>query len=174
MAEPEPIDWRAALALLANADTRAVFAEVAAAPVPSGAAHHRALERLLAAGLLEPAPDGRPVVAEDRFRATLRWAATPTLTGVERFLTSAGRIVDYPSRQRDRLELLQLVARRCLREDEDLSERELGERLERFSADVATLRRYLVDAGFLDRSPDGRSYRLAAATPAIPDGPDPA
>lgn len=161
----EPVDWRAVLALLANADTRAVFAEVAAASPPSGAARGRALARLEAAGLLGRDVGGAPVVAEDRLRATLAQAATTSPSGPERFLSRGGRIVGYPSRRRDRLAVLQLVAGRCLDAGEELGEPQLGERLAEFTDDVATLRRYLVDAGLLERSPDGRRYGLAQ-TPA--------
>ncbi len=170
MVHTETIDWRAAFALLANADSRAVFAEVAGGTVPSGASHDRALARLLAAGLLEEGPDGRPVVAEARLRATLQRAAPPPASGAERFLSRDGRILDYPSRERDRRELLSVVAGRAVGPDEDLSERQFGERLARMTDDVATLRRYLVDAGAISRSPDGRSYRLAAFEEEAPEG----
>jgi len=165
MAGAEPIDWRALFALLANAETRGVFAEVASGGLPTGTAHVRALGRLVAAGLVEPGPDGRPVVAEARLRATLRVAAPEPVLGVERFLSSEGRIIDYPSRSGERRELLALLATRAVDPEEHLPESELGERLARFTHDVATLRRYLVDAGLLDRSPDGRSYRLAPGSP---------
>ncbi|MCA0294954.1 MAG: DUF2087 domain-containing protein [Actinobacteria bacterium] len=161
MAASEPIEVRAVLALLANADTRAVFAEVVAADVPAGEARERALRKLLAAGLLETGPDGRPVVAEGRLRATLTQSAPPPVVGAERFLSRAGRILDYPARRADREELLALVLARSVQAGEELNEKELGARLGRHTDDVATLRRYLVDAGLLRRSPDGRSYRLA-------------
>ncbi|MCA0305923.1 MAG: DUF2087 domain-containing protein [Actinobacteria bacterium] len=167
----EPLDWRAALALLANADTRAVFAQVAAAPVAPGAARDRALKRLLAAGLLEAAADG-PVVAEGRLRATLGRAAAPPASGPERFLSRDGRIQDYPSRATDRRALLEYLVARALEPEEELSEPELGERLVRRTDDVATLRRYLVDAGLLERSPDGRRYRRVPGVPP-PAGQEP-
>jgi hypothetical protein len=170
MAETQPIDWRAVLALLANPDTRAAFAEVVAPEPLSSAARARAVQRLVSAGLLEPGPDGRPVVAEARLRAALREAAAPPVTGPERFLTAGGRILDYPSRWSDREDVLRLVVSRTLDAGEELTEGELGERLGRFSDDVATLRRYLVDARLLERSPDGRSYRLAAEERVREDG----
>ncbi len=163
MAASEPLDCRAVLALLANADTRAVFAEAASGDAPSGEAHARALAKLIAAGLLEEGPAGRVVVSTGRLRATLRQAAPAPVSGVERFLSRSGRIRDYPSRRDDRLELLTLVVSRSLDAEEELSEKELGARLRAFTDDVATLRRYLVDAGLLHRSPDGTSYRRARA-----------
>lgn len=170
MAGTQPLDWRAVLALLANPDTRAAFAEVVA-PEPLPAAQRaRAVQRLVAAGLLEPGPDGRPVVAEARLRAALRAAAPPPVTGPERFLSAAGRIVDYPSRWSDREQVLQLVVSRTVDIGEELTEGELGERLLRVGDDVATLRRYLVDARLLERSPDGRSYRRAGEDGPRDDG----
>lgn len=168
MAGSEPIDWRAVFALLANAETRSAFAEVIDGRLPSGAANRRALGRLVAAGLAEEGPDGRPIVAEDRLRATLKAVAPAPATGVERFLTREGRIIGYPSRWSDRRELLALVLARTMGPDEHLTEAQLGERLAGFTEDVATLRRYLVDAGLLSRSPDGRSYRLATADETPP------
>ncbi len=161
MGASEPIDWRAALALLAAADTRAVFAEAAAGPVPSGDAHARALAKLLASGLLEEGPGGRPVVAATRLRATLKRAAPAPASGIERFLSPSGKILDYPARRDNRVELLALVLSRSLDEGDELTEKELGARLKRYTDDVATLRRYLVDAGLLHRSPDGSHYRSA-------------
>jgi hypothetical protein len=141
VAGSEPIDWRAVFALLANAETRSAFAEVIDGRLPSG---------------------------EDRLRATLKAVAPAPATGVERFLTREGRIIGYPSRWSDRRELLALVLARTMGPDEHLTEAQLGERLAGFTEDVATLRRYLVDAGLLARSPDGRSYRLATADETPP------
>jgi hypothetical protein len=169
MAASEPLDWRAALALLANPDTRAVFAEAAAADVPTGDAHARALGKLIASGLLEEGPDGRPVVAAGRIRATLKQAAPSPASGVERFLSRSGRIIDYPARWNDRVDLLALVLSRSVDAGEELSEKQLGARLRKHTDDVATLRRYLVDAGLLHRSPDGSSYRRAQPREIVTD-----
>ena len=159
MSGTEPLEWRAVIALLANARTRTAFAEVVGGAAPSGPEGERALARLTATGLVEEDAQGRLVVAEDRLRATLKAAAPEPASGAERFLTRDGRIADYPSRWSDRYLLLQLLAGRLLGPEEDLTEEQLGERLDRVTDDGATLRRYLVDAGLLSRSPDGRSYR---------------
>ncbi len=157
----EPLDWRAVLALLANADTRAALAELAVTTPLSARTRDLALGKLAAAGLVESGPDGNPRVAEARLRATLRQSAPPPVTGTERFLSRDGRITDYPARAADRAALLELIAAGAVRPGESLPERELGERLSRFTDDVATLRRYLVDAGLLTRLGDGSGYRLA-------------
>lgn len=169
----EPLDWRAVFALLANPDTRTVFAEASGELSLTGVARERALAKLVAAGLLEKGPDGRVAVSEARLRASLSQAAPARASGAERFLSRDGRLLDYPSRWSDRLALLGLIAERCVGPQESLTERQLGERLARVADDVATLRRYLVDAGALDRSPDGRSYRRAAAGTGDPGTGDP-
>ncbi len=162
MTDPaEPLDWRSVLALLANADTRSALAELSAPVSLTTRSRQLALAKLAAAGLVESDPDGHPRVAEARLRATLRDSAPPSLTGPERFLSRDGRLADYPARAADRTALLELIVMRVVSAGESLPERELGERLARYTDDVATLRRYLVDAGLLSRLGDGSGYRLA-------------
>lgn len=156
----DPLEWRAVLAALANADTRSVFAEVVGVSELSMRSRERVMARLVASGLVELADDGRPVVAEDRLRASLRQSASPRAVGAERFLARDGRIIDYPARTADREDVLRLVASRALVPGESLTEQQLGGRLRVFTDDVATLRRYLVEAGLISRLPDGTSYRL--------------
>lgn len=161
MSDPaEPLDWRAVLALLANPETRAALAELSTGTKLTARTRAAALAKLAAAGLVEAAADGSPVVAEGRLRATLRQSASPSVKGPERFLSREGRLTDYPARSADRTALLELVVARVLAPGESLSERDLGERLAGFTDDVATLRRYLVDAGLLSRLGDGSGYRL--------------
>ena len=162
MTDPgDPLDWRAVLALLANTDTRTALAELADTAVLTARTRQAALAKLAAAGLVEPDPHGHLRVSEDRLRATLRQSAPPPLAGPERFLSRDGRITDYPARTADRNALLELIAARAVAPGESLPERELGERLARFTDDVATLRRYLVDANLLSRLGDGSGYELA-------------
>lgn len=116
----------------------------------------RDLAALLRAGL----------VVEESGRLHVRDAFTPLLaaqpasvaSGPERFLVK-GRLVTWPRRQSDRLELLAFVAERTVGEGEELTEREFTERLAAISDDPAAVRRYLVDAGVVVRDPDGSRYR---------------
>ncbi|GHF09610.1 DUF2087 domain-containing protein [Pseudolysinimonas yzui] len=80
---------------------------------------------------------------------------------VRRFLVRGEDTIDrYPRRQTDRRMLLQWIADRTFPPGEPaLTESEVNGRLYRYSEDVAVLRRYLVDAGMLDRSSDGTAYR---------------
>ena len=156
-------DWRRMLAALANADTRAAFARVTLGlPPEAGARGARALAALAAAGLVADV-DGVPVVSEEGIRAALAAGGRARPTGVERFLSADGRIDRYPSGQSDREELLRWVAARVLSAGEVVGEREVTDRLARFSGDPAALRRYLVDAGLLERTRSGSEYALAAA-----------
>jgi hypothetical protein len=74
----------------------------------------------------------------------------------------------FPRRQRDRLILLHALSR-WFREDEHLSEKDATQRIESFllvngthlDLDAVTLRRALVDEGFVDRDPAGRDYRAS-------------
>jgi hypothetical protein len=71
-----------------------------------------------------------------------------------------------PRRQRDRWILLHAIAS-TFREDERLTEKAATERIQdfllarapRLETDAVTLRRALVDEGFVDRDPAGRDYR---------------
>lgn len=159
MADP---DWRRMLAALANADTRAAFARVTLRLPPAADAREaRSLAALAAAGLVTEV-DGVPTVSEQGIRAALAAGARARPTGIERFLDADGRIDRYPSGQADRDELLHWVAERVLTPGEVIGERDVTERLSRFSGDPAALRRYLVDAGLLERTRSGSEYALPA------------
>lgn len=80
---------------------------------------------------------------------------------LSKWITVDGRIRQYPRRPTDRAALLRFVADRIIDDGEVLTEREINGRLAVISDDVAALRRYLVVAGHLDRTPDGAEYRPA-------------
>jgi hypothetical protein len=162
-------DARRLLAALANAQARRVFAEISVGGTPGSSLSPAKLERALAlldqAGLVETVEtegDVRYRIREHAFRDALAsLSSAPSPSGVERFLTADGRIDRYPAREADRLRLLAWVATRILDTGERMAERELNERLARFTGDVPMLRRYLVDAGIVSRMPDGSAYWLA-------------
>lgn len=149
------MEWRSVVALLANAETRRALAKVIIETEPDGVSP-RALARLTEAGLLDA--DGR--VDEAGLRALLRESARPTVRGVERFLTPTGRLMGLPSKPPERLELLRLLASRVLQPGEVVPEKELNARLAAFDDDVATLRRLMVEAELLERTPTGTEYAL--------------
>ncbi len=161
-------DWRPIVAGLLNADARRVFAETVVAstePVPP-ARRERALAQLIALGLIEVDASGTPRASDTPLRAALAGAQAPRPTGPERFFDADGRIDRYPTGAADRLALLSLVVSRAVPRGEVLTETQLGEALSRFATDVAALRRHLVDASLLERTPTGSEY--ARVDPSAP------
>ena len=140
--------WRRVVAALANEQQRSAYAR---AVLGLPAENAKAAAALRAAGLLDDTDAPTEV-----FARLLAEHPAETKVGVERWLRD-GRIDSYPAKPADRLALLEWVAARLPREE--LAEKSLGECLEAFTTDVATLRRYLVDAGLVVRSNDGASYR---------------
>jgi hypothetical protein len=80
-----------------------------------------------------------------------------------RFLVRGEDTIDrYPRRREDRRMLLQWIADRAFPAGEHaFTETDVNGRLYPYSDDVAVLRRYLVDFGFLERAADGTEYRRA-------------
>lgn len=82
------------------------------------------------------------------------------------FLDADGKLTAFPAKRKMKLYALLYLAQ-YIPADTDLTEKELGDiLLTRHSfADPATLRRELYEYRFLDRSPDGKIYRLAEKQP---------
>ncbi|WP_169582580.1 MULTISPECIES: DUF2087 domain-containing protein [Microbacterium] len=156
--------WRGVVAALLNPDLRAVLAETIGASELSDARRARAKARLREIGLLSETAGG-DVFDEDFVRSILAENAPTRPTGVVRFLDRDGRIIRWPVRFDDLLELLQWVAARALEPSAAYTEAEINERLAAFTDDVALLRRHLVDAGVVARTPSGSEYRLAGSGP---------
>jgi hypothetical protein len=124
-----------------------------------------AVSRLVAAGLVERDDHGLRL-AEEVIRASAR-AATPVReaapehplvdSAVLRAFVSDGSLVAIPTARRKLVQVLDLLA-----QEFDLgrrySERQVNEVLRTWHPDVATLRRHLVDFGFLDRQGGGGAY----------------
>ena len=68
-----------------------------------------------------------------------------------------GRLVSIPARRGKRLPVLDRLAQE-FEPGAKYSEREVNDVLRVFHPDVAALRRYLVDEGFMDRTPEGAQY----------------
>lgn len=84
-----------------------------------------------------------------------------------RFLDAEGRIDRYPERASEREALLRWVATVALTPGGVLTEKQVGEVLLPYApgGDVAVLRRYLVDAGLLERTASGSEYRASTSGP---------
>lgn len=153
--------WRGVIAALLNPDLRAVLAEAMADPSLTEVRRARASSRLAELGLVRLIEDA--VVFDDAIlRAILAENPPVKPTGAARFLDRDGRIDRYPVQSSDRRELLLWVAQRAFEPGEVLSERATNERLARFTDDVAALRRFLVDAGLLERTRSGSEYARVA------------
>ncbi|MHA7239275.1 DUF2087 domain-containing protein [Arthrobacter sp. TMS1-12-1] len=144
--------WQKVLSTLAGGRSRELYAR-AVLGQPLDAAP-KEVQRLIDAGLLTP--DGR--VDGQLFKEVLAVAAPATPKGVDRFFRE-GRIDGLPRTGQDRKVLLEHLAERLLPTDEALGEPEVNRLLATVTRDIPTLRRALVDHGFLERRPDGTGYR---------------
>lgn len=77
-----------------------------------------------------------------------------------------GRLVSIPARPGRRDLLLSVILDRCFPEDRDYVEKEVNMRLALLHPDVASLRRYLVDARLMTRS--AGIYRRARPVETAP------
>ncbi|MFC1442589.1 DUF2087 domain-containing protein [Streptacidiphilus sp. N1-10] len=129
------------------------------------------LGRLLQAGLAELSEDGtRAVARADAFGEALRPAPAATAADDADEATAQlfkdGRLTTMPTRPARRQALLEYLTRRAFEPGVGYGEPEVNIALRQYWDDPSALRRYLVDAGLLTRSTDGRSYRVAADSAA--------
>jgi hypothetical protein len=99
----------------------------------------------------EPTP--QPSLEEARFEAR-----------VLRAFVRDGRLTSIPAQDRKRRVILGWLMARCFGEDRDYEEKEVNMCLALAHPDVASLRRYLVDARFMTRR--SSRYRRAPAEPS--------
>jgi hypothetical protein len=150
--------WQQVFAALANDRLRQVYAEWVLGI--HGGGTEAEVKKLAAAGLLEEHDNGYRVAATV-FRRTLASAGKPQPAGVDRFFQD-GRIQGIPRRPDQRDELLGHLAIRLFDSEEVLAEAEVNRLLATVTTDVPSLRRALVDFGYLKRDPDGSQYWRAA------------
>ena len=163
----DPNAWRGVIAALANPESRRVLGLLLAeldvseylASLPLKR-RERVVRVLSDAGLLDRSSDALRLRAE-RFAELLAAVPVERPTGIDRFVVN-GRLEQYPAGAADRASVLQyLIDHTTPDPAERVDERTITERLEVLTDDPVTVRRYLVDAGFLDRAADGSSYRRA-------------
>lgn len=82
------------------------------------------------------------------------------------FLNAEGKLTAFPAKRKRKLYALLYLAEK-IPADKDFAEREINNILLDWHtfADPATLRRELYEYGFLNRSRDGKVYRLAETQP---------
>jgi hypothetical protein len=148
------VPWQQLIAALANERLRQVYAEWVLGI--RGGALPAELDKLASAGLLKESDDGYRL-APEVFREVLVSARKPQPAGVDRFF-SHGRLNGIPRRSEDREEVLSHLAIRLFGSEEVLAEPEVNRLLATVTADVPTLRRALVDFGYLKRDADGGQY----------------
>jgi hypothetical protein len=158
--------WRRVVAALANRDARTAYAQIVLGEDVLADAkeqrRHRAVNILLEAGLVERTGTNGHQASESIFRDLLsQQPRRQPKTGVDRFLR-LGRIDRYPANAADRRELLAWIVSAAIQPGEDLTERQVNERLLSYTEDVVLLRRYLVDFGLLQRTASGSSYSRPA------------
>ena len=86
------------------------------------------------------------------------------------FLDAEGKLTAFPAKRKMKLFALLYLAQ-TIPADKEYTEREINDILLDWHtfADPATLRRELYDYRFLDRSRDGKIYRLAEKQPTTAD-----
>ena len=84
------------------------------------------------------------------------------------FLDAEGKLTAFPAKRKMKLYALLYLSQK-IPADTDFTEREINDILLDWHtfADPATLRRELYDYRFLDRSRDGKVYRLAQKQPTL-------
>jgi hypothetical protein len=147
MASPEAL-----VSALADPARLQLFARICAAPGGLPADHAKLVKRLVDAGLVTVDGDHYRAVPEV-FRAALAKAPADPLDA----LFSRGRLVAIPHSGKPRQALLAHLAER-FEPGRLYSEHDVREKLSMLHDDHATLRRYLVDEGLLQRSNDGGAY----------------
>ncbi|GGC97200.1 hypothetical protein GCM10011512_25270 [Tersicoccus solisilvae] len=155
----EPVPWQRVFAALANDKLRLAYGRAVVHGVDR--LDERETRKLTDAGLLATDPRGAVVVDGSVFRAALAASAVPQPTGVDRFFRE-GRITAVPRRTEDRDELLGHLAIRLFGVEDVLTEAEVNRLLATVTRDVPSLRRALVDFGFLTRETDGSLYWRSA------------
>ena len=181
-------DVAAIVGLLADGDRRRTFAalvlgassvdDVRVATGLSVRAAATALQRLVDGGLVERTSLHDHVVMGEAFRraavAAARARPGPETLGddpgeearILRIYLRDGRLSSIPTQRTKRLVVLDLLA-----QDFELGvryrETQVNAILRRYHEDVASLRRYLVDEGFLDRAA-GEYWRAGGSTPTTP------
>jgi hypothetical protein len=183
----DPIPSAASLAgLLADDDRRAVFAALVLGSTTLGAvcattgldeaAAGKALARLVNGGLVERSPDVGLRLVGSRFGEAARAAAVPRTDAVppgtpaaearvRRAFFSEGRLVSIPARQAKRRVVLDVLVQE-FEPGRRYSEATVDAALGRWYEDSTTLRRLLVDEGFLSR--EGGVYWRTGGSVADP------
>jgi hypothetical protein len=126
-----------------------------------------AFEQAAGAGGGPSGPEGAwPHGGESLGDTLARLAPTPDEAKALRAYLVGGRLATIPAQEKKRRIVLRFLLERVFTEDRDYPEKEVNQRLALFHPDVASLRRYLVDGGYVDR--EAGLYRRRGERPALP------
>ena len=157
------------IAALANDESREMYAKVIVQDVPKTPNYRdrKLLARLEAVRLIEKSEDGLWQATEvfSDYLSRLKSAKNQVTDDVERFLVK-GRVHTWPSRAQDKNALLRWILQKSIPASEQCSEREMNERIRRYTDDPALVRRYGVDHEYLNGTPQLRSTGASNKSPA--------
>lgn len=102
-------------------------------------------------------PHAAATMLDDRYRVTPEEEADM----LKKYFPAGldGRILNFSMREKAKIVVLRQLTKR-FRPDVVYSEKQVNEVLKTADDDFATLRRYMIEYGFMKRTPDGREYRL--------------
>ncbi len=76
------------------------------------------------------------------------------------YMDENGALLQFPAREKKKIIVLREIVKN-FKADREYSEKEVNRILERiYARDYPTVRRYLIEYGFMDRSKDGSVYRV--------------
>jgi hypothetical protein len=121
------------------------------------------LQRAEGGGVAVPA-GAWPHDGESLAETLARLSPTPEEARTLRAFLVDGRLVSIPAQPRRRDVVLRFLLERVFTEDREYPEKEVNQRLALFHPDVASLRRYLVDEGYVTRQ--ASRYRRRTTRPS--------
>ncbi|MFP5311699.1 MAG: DUF2087 domain-containing protein, partial [Actinomycetes bacterium] len=136
------------VATLGNADARTAYAQIVLGAAPGDVLpdakeprRNRVIASLLESGLVEQQASGELRAPDGIFRDLLsQQPRRQPQTGLDRFMR-LGRIERYPANVTERRSLLARIAGEIMAPGEELTERQVNERLLSYTDDVVLLRR---------------------------------
>ncbi|GAB3538399.1 hypothetical protein GCM10027403_24730 [Arthrobacter tecti] len=146
------VSWQKVFSTLAAERFRELYAKAVLGLELDASPKERS--KLVTAGLLSE--DGS--VNDGLFKEVLGAAAGPRPQGVDRFFRE-GRLDGFPANPADRKAVLEHLAGRLFPDQQELDEPLVNRLVGTVTHDIPTLRRALVDYGYLERNPDGTGYR---------------
>lgn len=150
------MSWQKVFSTLASEQLREAYARAVLGQEPD--VRSREFSKLVESGLLRS--DG--AVDGGLFKEVLVSSARPRPQGIDRFFRE-GRLDGLPASQGDRRAVLEHLAGRLFPAERELDEPTVNLLIATVTHDIPTLRRALVDAGYLVRHPDGTGYRRATS-----------